>query len=188
LNNDVIALQSSILLLLLWFFLNYLWRDYRIDAFRDHLFGARQRLFMFAANGGVSFDHPAYTMLRYRMNVVLRYAHEFTLSRAITVAIFQRAPKAAPERARWEAAVESLPIEVQKQLREFNTVLAIAILQLMVYRSFFLYLMVRPIIPFVQTREVLRKSPTVVTRVEQLESQAVEDENAHRNGEPLAVV
>src|SRR6266404_6115956 len=100
---------------------------------------------MFAANSGVSFSHPAYTMLRYRINVVLRYAHEFTLFRVLATVLVHRAPAKNPERAKWEAAVETLPSEAKKQLMEFNTTLAIAILQLMVYRSFFLYLIVRPI-------------------------------------------
>ena len=142
---------------------------------------------MFAANGGVSFCHPAYTMLRYRMNVLLRYAHEFTLFRVLGIVLFQRSPVKNPERAKWEAAVESLPSEAQKQLMEFSTILAIAILQLMVYRSFLLYLIVRPIMPFVRTRDVLRNSPTVVTGVEQLESEALEEEEAQRHDEPLPV-
>ena len=143
---------------------------------------------MFAANGGVSFYHPAYTMLRYRMNVVLRYAHEFTLFRVLAITVFQRLPKEIPDRAKWEAAVETLPSEAKEKLREFNTILAIAILQLMIYRSFFLYLIVRPIMPFVRTRDVLQYNPTVVTRVEQLESEALEEEKAQRHDEPVTVV
>lgn len=177
----LIAIKSLLGLLVFWFFLFYLWRDYREDAFRDHVFSIRDRLFAFAARGGVSFDNPAYTILRFRMNVVLRYAHEFSLRNVLAVILLMPRPTRNPELARWEAAVKQLPSETARQeLLAFNTTLAIAIAQLIIYRSFFLYLIIRPLMPFIETRKVFRKTPTLATQVEQLESEALDDYTEQR--------
>jgi hypothetical protein len=183
-NPEIIAIKSALGLLFLWFFLAYLWRDYRIDAFRDHVFSIRDRLFMFAASGGIGFEDPAYTILRYRMNVVLRYAHEFTLFRVFAISVMNPLPVKNLDRARWEEAVNNVESEyARNQLHNFNTILVIAILQLMVYRSFFLYVLLRPIMEIVRTRDVFRdvliKAPRVESKVEQLESEAL-DEDAQR--------
>jgi hypothetical protein len=184
---EVIAIKSAIELLVLWAFLYFFWRDYRIDAFRDHLFSIRDRLFKFAAEGGVEFSSPAYTMLRYRMNVFLRYAHEFTLLRALSIAFVRPLPAKSPERLEWEASLNGLPTESKERLAEFDTILTIAIIQLMLYRSFFLYLVIRPIVPFIRTRELLKNRPIVVTRVEQLEEEAL-GEDAQRPRHEMASV
>jgi hypothetical protein len=167
-NPEIVAVKSALMLLVLWFFLYYLWQDYRIDAFREHVFSIGDRLFKFAASGGVGFKDPAYTMLHDRMNVLLRYAHEFTFFRVVSIALVQPSAKNT-DKAKWEEAVNALPSEASKQkLREFDTILVIAVLQLMIYRSFFLYVVVRPWAPFVEPPKVLKDKPIVVARVEQL--------------------
>jgi hypothetical protein len=181
-NSEMIVLKSALALMCLWVFVYYFWRDYRTDAFREHVFSLRDRLFLYAAEGGIGFDHPAYTILRDRMNIVLQYAHEFTLPRML-LAIFYHVPGKNRELQKWEGAVRAVPsAETQQKLKEYNTTLAIAILQLIVYRSFFLYLVARPTVGLIQhwvhadyPREVLKKSPEVISRVEQLESEAIEE-------------
>ncbi len=176
-----VAIQTALGLLGLWFFVFYFWRDYRVDAFRDHVFSIRERLFLYAAQGGVSFSDPAYTILRYRMNVVLRYAHQFSLTRFL-LAVIHPSPARNSEHARFEMALQRLSSDATRaKLREFNTILAIGILQFMVYRSFFLYLLVRPIMPFVPTRKVINRSPNVVSGVEQVESGALQEEEAKKH-------
>src|SRR5271169_2813993 len=178
--NASIALKSVLTLLGLWFFVYYLWRDYRLDAFRDHVFSIRDRMFLYAANGNISFDHPAYTILRNRMNVLLRYGHEFTLARMILVLVNQDGFRSSAI-VQWETAVAELPEETQRKMREFNLCLAVALLQHMIYHSFFRYVLVRPFMflinPF-QVREIV-ELPNVVLTVERLESDALEQEARH---------
>jgi hypothetical protein len=76
-----VALESAVGLLILWVFVFIFWKDYCLDIFRDHIFTLRDDLFLYAAHGNISFEHPAYRMLRERMNLSLRFAHEFTLTR-----------------------------------------------------------------------------------------------------------
>ncbi|SRR6266567_1343210 len=175
--NPFIVLKSVLTLFGLWFFVYYLWRDYRLDAFRDHVFSIRDRMFLYAANGNISFDDPAYTILRNRMNVLLRYGHEFTLTRVILVLLNHDRFK-SPAIVKWEKAVEELTEETQRKMREFNLCLAVALLQHIVYHSFFRYVLVRPFMflvnPF-QVREMVER-PNVVLTVERLESDALEQE------------
>jgi hypothetical protein len=178
--NLYIALKSILSLFGLWFFVYYLWRDYRIDAFREHVFSIRDRMFLYAANGNISFDHPAYTILRNRMNVLLRYGHEFTLTRMILVLVTHVKLKSETI-VKWEAEVAQLPDETQRIMKEFSVCVAVAVLQHMVYYSFFRYILVRPFMflikPF-QVREIVER-PKVVSSVERLESDALEQEARH---------
>lgn len=177
--NEFIVLKSVLGLMALWFFVYHLWRDYRLDAFRDHVFSVRDRLFLYAAKGNINFNHPAYTILRDRMNVVIRYAHEFTLSRIFLILVTHNYQVRSKAIVRWEEAVEALPNEMTRQkMKEFSVILAVAMLQHMVYRSFFRYIVIRPIMflvnPF-QVREVAERRH-VVSSVEALESDALEQD------------
>jgi hypothetical protein len=171
--SPITALWSAFGLLCLWIFIFVLWNDYRLDAFRDHVFSIRQELFFYAANGSVAFDHPAYVMLRYRMNVILRYGDEFTLTKAVLAKFIQ--PIAAVKRSQesWELALQSLPSETCQTLRGFSTALSVAVLQLMAYRSFFLYLLLRPFMPTVKIGNFIKRNPSVKSTVERVETEAL---------------
>ena len=51
---------------------------YKTDALRESLFSLRDELFAYADSGGISFSHPAYRLLRGRMNTMIRFAHKVT--------------------------------------------------------------------------------------------------------------
>ena len=57
----------------------WLYRDYQVDVFREDLFELRNDLFDFAANGGISFDDPAYRGLRSMCNGYIRFGHRISL-------------------------------------------------------------------------------------------------------------
>ena len=175
--NIEILCKSLVALLGVWFAVYYLWRDYRIDAFRDHLFSIRDRLFLFAAEGHISFEHPAYAILRDRMNLMLRHGDEFTLTRLLFILTLKSPPK--PETlVRWEAAVEGLPEWTQYKLKEFNFCFLSAVVQHVVYFSFFRYVILRPLMLLVRPlrfRKVVDR-PQVTQTVEQLESRTAERE------------
>jgi hypothetical protein len=172
-----IALKSIVGLIALWIFVYYLWRDYRLDSFRDDVFSIRDQMFVFAANGNITFDHPAYTILRNRMNVLLRYGHAFTLTRLVLIKLTHPLLK-NDLMEKWESAVEQLPVETQVRMKEFNLRLTVSVFQHIVYSSFFRYVMVRPFMflinPFRMTD--MKERVIVVFTVEHLESDAVEQE------------
>jgi len=54
---------------------------FRLDCYRQKMFAVRDELFDYAADGHISFDDPAYVLLRSQMNGMIRYGHQLTLFR-----------------------------------------------------------------------------------------------------------
>jgi hypothetical protein len=144
----------------------------------------RDRLFMYAAEGNIDFENPAYSILRQRMNTLIRYAHEFTLTKLLIALFMVKKYKdywqreQHPSIVKWEESVKQLPEHAQTAMNGFNSSLMFALLKHMVYRSFFRYLLVRPLAPFVRVnvRSEVVNNPQVVSGVERVESDALEQD------------
>jgi len=63
----------------LWYAYFFLYREYTIESFRTKMFILRNELFDSAANGAISFEHPAYILLRNTMNGFIRFGHRVSL-------------------------------------------------------------------------------------------------------------
>jgi hypothetical protein len=74
------ALSSLLSLAFLWLLVTSLYRDYRVDLFRDRMFALRERFFDEAADGCLSFDNPAYQLVRTTMNGFIRFGHRVSLT------------------------------------------------------------------------------------------------------------
>jgi hypothetical protein len=176
--NANIALISIIILMALWICIYYLWRDYRLDSFREHLFSIRDRMFMYAAEGNIRFDHPAYTSTRSRANLLIRHGHQLTLTRFIIVIATHPMLSAPTVVEEWEKLTTDLSTDVRLKMLEFRLCISVASLQHMVYSSFFRYMLVRPITllkdPF-KVKE-LKEHPRVANTVERFECDSVEQE------------
>jgi hypothetical protein len=184
--TEAIALKSLVILFLLWVFVFYCWKDYRMDAFRESVFAVRDKLFLFAAEGGIDFTHPAYTILRGRMNLVVRYAHEFTLARFILAARFSGSGKS--ETVRWSEALETLPLATKEKIQEFNTRFILATLEYIFFRSFALYVVFRPLKTFFQLRRFVKQmflTPKVEQAVACLEYEARLEDSEREHERPL---
>lgn len=169
-----IGLVSVLALFGLWIAVYYLWRDYRNDSFREDIFSIRDAMFLWAAQDNISFGHPAYRILRDRMNTLLRHGHELTLTRMVLILMTHSVEK--PEAlVRWETALETLPEEIQEKMKEFNVRVTIFVLQHVVLHSFFRHLIIRPFALFVQPERVV-EVPKVASGVERLESETEEKE------------
>jgi hypothetical protein len=177
-NTDVV-LVSLLGLFGLWIVVYYLWPDFRNDSYREDIFSVRDEMFMYAAKNCVPFDHPAYTILRTRMNGLLRHGHELTLTRLLILFAVYKDLERIPNESfnEWERAVEQLPDQAQEQMRDFNKRTNIFVLQHLVFRSFFLYLVVRPLMYVIRVRDVMDK-PHVTNTVERLESATLEGEES----------
>ena len=98
--------------------------EWRLDSFRQNMFIVRDELFDYAADGHISFNHPAYLLLRSQMNGFIRYGHHLTVFRGLmTIAIHKIS--GVPARASWyDAWQNSLnTIEdnsVRQQLERFQ--------------------------------------------------------------------
>jgi len=120
-DKVVSIVHLSLALSLGWVLVFWCVKNYRLDAFRQRLFALRDQLFDYAANGEVPFDHPAYQMLRTRINGMIRFAHRVSFLRLfLTVTVQQLSPDtvAVQSYKRWQEAVETLPSpEVRERLR-----------------------------------------------------------------------
>lgn len=86
------ALYSSVMLLMLWY-MGHLWRDYRIQAFRQDLFEIRSKLFEYARAGYIGFNDPVYRSFRTHANALIRYAYHVNFSTLLTALAFNIASR-----------------------------------------------------------------------------------------------
>jgi len=87
-----------------------------VDRFRQELFAVRDELFDFAASGRISFEHPAYGMLRSTMNGFLRWAESLHLLQVALWHFAERRSGSAPDpgfEVRWTQALSDLDPETQ---------------------------------------------------------------------------
>jgi hypothetical protein len=90
------------------------WSSYRVAAVRQDLFEIRDTLFDVALEHPFLFNHPAYTRLRFKINISIRLAHKFTMTRLL-VAMWVR-QFATPPKDDWPETLSTLPIEIQDRL------------------------------------------------------------------------
>lgn len=132
LQNFSACLHVAMGLLAIWVLVFKLVRDYRIDALRDRLFSLRDQLFDYAAEGSLSFDDPAYFMLRALINSFIRFAHRLSFSRFFLGSLFTswnwRETFDNPL-LEWEYAVKKLPEEQQKRLNDFHSEVLLAVVK-----------------------------------------------------------
>jgi hypothetical protein len=159
----------------LWIAVYYLWRDYRNDSYREDIFSVRDEMFLFAANCNIPFDHPAYTLLRTRMNGLLRHGPQLTLTRLLILLAACKDVKSQSFGA-WQKAVAELPEDLRERMKEFNLRVNIFVLQHLIFVSFFRYLVFRPLSMAINIRVVIAR-PHVETTVERLESATVAEED-----------
>lgn len=77
----IFASLASIVLIMWVLF--WLYPDYQVDVFRQKMFQLRDELFDEAAQGKISFNDPAYGMLRSAMNGHIRFAHQSNIWQAL---------------------------------------------------------------------------------------------------------
>jgi hypothetical protein len=112
-----IVIQSSLTLIILAFVIFGLWPSQRTDLFRQQMFAIRDELFDFAADGNVSFDDPAYMLLRGLMNGFIRYAHNLTPFRILMSFLRFKFMPAVPSKKwteSWEIALNQVADETAR--------------------------------------------------------------------------
>src|SRR5258708_3865917 len=132
----ITALHSLGSLLGFGFLFAWLVRDYRLDALRQRLFNIRAELFDFADSGAIDFDHPAYGMLRSRLNRLIRFAHRFTSVELLLILLLPSEYLKIDDEPQqeWLTALDTVPsVEVRNQLSEYNKQMLVAIVKHLMY-------------------------------------------------------
>lgn len=101
-------------------------KQYRMDKFRQSVFRLRDELFDYAADGNVSFDHPAYRTLRDTMNGYIRFSHRISLLQVcLTKFILGRWNHSHSEyrsilyKEVWDGATKDLDVKVKQRMDMF---------------------------------------------------------------------
>lgn len=119
-----VIVSSVASLFAIWWLVFFAFRDYRIDLFRHRLFRLREDLFLFAAGGGIAFDHPAHRMLRMTINGMIRYGDRVgVIWLGFLYSAFQHRDCRAAEdllHREWLDANRSLPEATREQLVAFR--------------------------------------------------------------------
>ena len=117
-------LQFSVVLVLWLILIFKILPTYRVDSFRQKMFSVRDEMFDFAADGNISFDDPAYILLRTQMNGLIRYGHQLTVFRTLMTKAINLASGEAPNMSwneAWESSLTTTRNEnVRAKMREFH--------------------------------------------------------------------
>lgn len=160
-----IASQISIALMFVGLF--WLYRDYRVDKFRQKLFKLRDSLFDAAASGSIDFDNEAYVMLRSTMNGAIRFGHRFNLLQMF-IYVYMTAdidrPKGSGYGDRLASATESFSDEQKTMVKSYHDRMNFIVLEHMILTSPLLLLTV--LLPLAFIIEAKKHISTVVGKFE----------------------
>lgn len=158
----VVIAKTAFGLFCLWLLWCVLWRELHLDIFRQRLFNIRNELFRLAAGGGIAFNHPAYVLLRDRINFIIRFAHWFTFTRmaAAYVLVTKRDPDSANRVARgWRQAVAEIESQdSRKKVQELHLRVNVVVGSSAAWGS----LSALVVVPFLILMELIKNSPATV--------------------------
>ena len=126
----------------LFYMFDYPYRRYRERALRDQLFCIRDRVFVAAEQGVLSFDDPAYGNTRRILNGMIRFAHNFTLWRTVLLVVADRISPSLLKNneideyvARYARSVDKLPAPAKGVIHQALAEAHIAVLSHMLHTS-----------------------------------------------------
>lgn len=128
----------GLLFLVILYFECYI--DMMVDTYREQLFVIRDDLFLYAMNGSIGFDHPAYKMLRHMLNGSIRFGHRMSLLYIIIVysgykVIKQDESYVEGFKGAWASALDSLPVDVANHLESTRQKMHMETFKHIVFRS-----------------------------------------------------
>jgi hypothetical protein len=126
------TIRTSLTLIALTVFYFGAVKPLQVDILRQNLFEIRDALFDFAADNGISFQHPAYRGLRQEINNFIRFADKITFSRLVLTALFWTEEIQPPG---WLSAMDVLPPLARHRLIQTRRETAEAIIHHMIYYS-----------------------------------------------------
>lgn len=91
-----------------------------VETFRQYMFKLRDELFDYMAEGNISASHPAYVMVRNRMNAYIRYAERPNLLGIMIIGTYTSTrPLVRAYLSELNAAIDSLEPAQARKMEEF---------------------------------------------------------------------
>ena len=132
----ILVLTTLVNLIGLWVYWFICRRLHRLDEIRQRLFALRDDAFLYCAENGVPFDHPAYTHLRSSLNATIRYTRNLNWSTLLSLALLPDREVVTRYKVRLETAVQSLPTPEQREkLGEFHMRMHLAVVDYVIHNS-----------------------------------------------------
>ncbi len=140
------SLVSILGLLVLYF---WLYRDYRIDLFRQRLFALRDELFDLARSGALPFDHRAYGLLRSTLNGFIRFGHRLTFIPVALLAAEYNAGRLKEAgipsfQVQWDEATQGLDPRLRERLESMISQMHFLVVEQLIFTSTALTLLIVP--------------------------------------------
>jgi hypothetical protein len=142
----VIAISTLLSFLGIWYLVMWLGRDYHVAGFRQNMFELRAELFDFAADGKISFDHPAYGMLRSTMNGLLQFGHRISLFNMIIVVSVMGGPPPDEKTfsMRWRKCTQELDGSIMAKFNDYRRRMNFLLVRQLLIGSPILFLLILP--------------------------------------------
>lgn len=134
----------------IWVLFFWLYRDYRLDKFREELFSLRDELFDLAVDKKISFESPAYGMLRSTINGTIQFGHHLGLLNVVAL-LWAKRKKSTTESSftqRWRATITEVDPESRKKLLSIHFRLHFIVFEQVVLTSFILMFSVVSVVVF----------------------------------------
>lgn len=160
--EEIVYIQSLISIGILVVGLFWLYRDYKVDSFRQKMFELRDELFDDAMKNGVAFDNDAYQVLRNTVNGFIQFAHRLNIFQFFSFVALAES-RASKERRvsytrRFDAGLEKLSDEQKDLMKQYRLRMNILMLTHMLSASPLSALLIfTPIGYIVKTKEKTTK-------------------------------
>ncbi|EMI21536.1 hypothetical protein RMSM_01536 [Rhodopirellula maiorica SM1] len=150
---------------MLWILFFWLYRDYRLDYFRQHLFALRDELFDLAKNEEISFTDDAYKLTRAMLNGTIRFGHKLGFVDMVCLVLSTRGAARKGKRgdcfeSRVKNAYAEVSPEVQEKLGSIRFRMHMLMLEQIVFTSsilmFSLFTFAFAVVSFIASRRLAR--------------------------------
>jgi len=159
-SQSALAFLSLISIAIIYLFLFWVYKDYRVDCFRQELFELRDDLFDEAASGFLDFESNSYGMLRSTMNGFIRFGHRISFSHLLLTYVLLRGRRyssSVPFDERLRANLLALTEEQKEIVLDYYQKMHFALARHLVKGSPLLILtVVAPLIVSIAANRVLR--------------------------------
>ncbi len=162
LTNFIVTVVSA---MGVWTVFQWFYRGYRVDLLKDRLFAIRDDLFDLARHGRVSFENPAYCMLRTTLNGFLQEGPKLGI---VTIAMSGR--RVSEEqvdsfRDRWAVAMDELRPSEQEELVRLRDRMNFVILDHVVFSSFAMTMTILPVLLWLLLHRIGKSAVTSLRRL-----------------------
>jgi len=150
-------LASLVSLLGIWVLCFVFYRSYRVDVFRHKMFALRDSFFDEAAAGRISFEAPAYGLLRSTMNGFIRFAHRVSFMQVILAGLFATPEdrRASSFNAAMTEATEKLTLEQRRCLEWYQLRMNLLVAEHFVFGSPVVVAVIVPVALYLTAKKLL---------------------------------